>query len=131
MFTKSLEVGFYETDAFGHINNTRLPVWFELARNDLFNLLSSDKDPRKWGLIMARIEVDYLEELFYGSPVEIHTHIEKIGRSSFVVLQDAFQRGVACARGRATIVHYDWNLKKSKPLPESYRELLTAHLIHK
>lgn len=40
MFTRTIEPAFYDTDALGHINNTRLPAWFELARNDLFRLFT-------------------------------------------------------------------------------------------
>lgn len=129
MFLKKIEPGFYDTDALGHINNTRLPVWFELARNDLFFLLVPDMDPKKWTMILARLEVDYLHELFFGADVEIKTWIEKIGRSSFIVLQEACQKGVVCARGRVTIVHYDWKAKKSSPIPDEYRSLLESHPI--
>jgi acyl-CoA thioester hydrolase len=121
----------YDTDALGHVNNTRLPLWFELARNDVINLLSPAKDPKDWSLIMARIEVDYLDEIFFGPSVEVRTYIEKIGRASFVVLQEAFQRDTLCARGKATVVYYDWETKKSAPVPQRYRDLLAPHMVHR
>lgn len=36
MFTLSLTPRFYETDAFGHINNTVITGWFETAREPVF-----------------------------------------------------------------------------------------------
>ncbi len=48
MFTHKFSPSFTDTDALGHINNTRLPVWFERARNDLFRLFTPDLDPKKW-----------------------------------------------------------------------------------
>ena len=129
MFTKTIEPGFYDTDALGHINNTRLPVWFELARNDVFSMLIPEMNPEIWTLILARIELDFLHEIFYGANVEVRTWIEKIGKSSFVVLQEAYQKETLCVRGRATIVHFDWDVKKSAPLPRNYRELLEQHLL--
>lgn len=128
MFTYALTPGFTDTDALGHINNTRLPVWFELARNDVFRLFTPDLDPKKWELILARIEVDFVGELFYGENVEIRTYIERIGKSSFTVGQEAWQHGRLGAKGQAILVHYCFEDKASKPIEGELRKNLEAHL---
>ncbi|MDH2436114.1 thioesterase family protein [Pokkaliibacter sp. MBI-7] len=128
MFSKMIEPGFYDTDALGHINNTRLPVWFELARNDLFPLFTPDMDPKKWNLILARLEVDFIGELFFNQPVEVKTWIERIGNSSFVVLQEAWQGETLGARGRVTMVYYDWTQKTSVRITDDIRERLQLHM---
>ena len=129
MFYFKLTPAFTDTDALGHINNTRLPVWFELARNDIFRFFTPDLDPQKWQLILARIEVDFIGELFYGRDVEIRTGIERIGRTSFVVLQEAWQGETLGARGRATLVHYNFAEKTSQPIEGALRAALNQHLI--
>ncbi|SFC51529.1 acyl-CoA thioester hydrolase [Marinospirillum celere] len=128
MFIYKLTPGFTDTDALGHINNTRLPVWFELARNDVFRLFTPDLDPKKWQLILARIEVDFVGELFYGENVEIKTFIERIGKSSFTVGQEAWQGGTLGAKGQATLVHYSFEQKKPQVLEGELRKSLEAHL---
>ncbi|MDR9469145.1 thioesterase family protein [Marinospirillum sp.] len=128
MFTYILTPGFTDTDALGHINNTRLPVWFELARNDVFRLFTPDLDPKKWALILARIELDFVGELFYGTEVEIRTYIDRIGKSSFTVGQEAWQGGTLGAKGQAILVHYSFNEKTSQPLEGELRQSLEAHL---
>jgi acyl-CoA thioester hydrolase len=127
MFTYILTPGFTDTDALGHINNTRLPVWFELARNDVFRLFTPDLDPQKWVLILARIELDFVGELFYGSDVEIRTYIDRIGKSSFTVGQEAWQGGTLGAKGQAILVHYSFTEKTSQPLEGELRKSLEAH----
>lgn len=129
MFTRTLEPAFYDTDALGHINNTRLPAWFELARNDLFRLFTPDLDPRKWALIMARLDVEFLAELFYGEDIEIRTWISRLGNSSFTVTQEAWQNGRPGARGNTVLVHYDHGSKRAASLPDEVRHALEAHLI--
>ncbi|WP_114417962.1 acyl-CoA thioesterase [Marinospirillum perlucidum] len=128
MFTYALTPGFTDTDALGHINNTRLPVWFELARNDVFKLFTPDLDPKKWELILARIEVDFVGELFYGKDVEIRTYIERVGKSSFTVGQEAWQEGTLGAKGQATLVYYSFTNKASQPIEGELRASLEAHL---
>src|SRR5690554_7974365 len=129
MFTLKFAPSFTDTDALGHINNTRLPVWFERARNDLFKLFTADLDPKKWRLILASIKVDFLGELFYGEDIEIRTYLNKIGNSSFVVVQEAWQNGKMGSRGEAILVHYSFEKKASMPIEGELREALTAHLI--
>lgn len=130
MFTRRVEPAFYDTDALGHINNTRLPAWFELARNDVFRLFVPDLDPRKWPLIMAKLEVEFHAELFYGQEVEIRTWISRLGNSSFTVTQDAWQDERLGARGRVVLVHYDHAARASVPLTGELRDALATHLVN-
>ena len=128
MLTKTLEIGFYDTDALGHVNNTRLPTWFELARNDLFRLFTPDLDPAKWQLILARYDVEFMAELFYGKPVEIRTYLTHLGNSSFTVTQEAWQEGRMAAKGNTVMVHYDHQEKHTRPIKGTLRDALKAHL---
>lgn len=128
MFIRTLEPAFYDTDALGHINNTRLPAWFELARNDLFRLFTPDLDPRKWALIMARMDVEYRAELYYGEDIEVRTWLTRLGNSSFTVTQQAWQGGRLGAHGNTVMVHYDHTAKQATPLPEAIRAELQKHV---
>ncbi|GGW31856.1 MULTISPECIES: acyl-CoA thioesterase [Halomonadaceae] len=129
MFTRIIEPAFYDTDALGHINNTRLPAWFELARNDLFKLFTPDLNPRQWRLIMARMEIDYRAELFYGHDIEIRTYLTRLGNSSFTVTQEARQRETLTNLGHTVMVHYDHHAKRAVPLEGELRRALSTHLV--
>ncbi|MHB0776899.1 acyl-CoA thioesterase [Halomonas sp. WWR20] len=129
MFTRTLEPAFYDTDALGHINNTRLPAWFELARNDLFRLFVPDLELRRWPLILAKLEVEFLAELHYGQDVEIRTWLSRLGNSSFTVTQEAWQNGRCAARGHTVMVHYDHQASAAQPISPALRETLSQHLV--
>ena len=128
MFTEVIQPRFSETDALGHINNTVIPNWFEKAREPLFRFFTPDLDPQKWQLIIARIEVDFKAEIFYTSDVIIKTWLEKIGNSSMAVVQQVWQNDKVCAEGRAAMIHFDWQEKAPKPIPDEIRAQLTEHL---
>ncbi|WP_458524925.1 acyl-CoA thioesterase [Onishia taeanensis] len=128
MFITPLEPAFHDTDALGHINNTRLPAWFEQGRTELFRLFTPDLDPRKWRLILARLDVEFLAELHYGARVEIRTWLTRLGKSSFTVTQEAWQHGRCCARGHTVMVHYDHGEKRARPIEGELRAALEEHL---
>lgn len=129
MFNYSVIPGFSDTDALGHINNTRLPVWFENARDPIFKLFTPTLDLKRWPLILARITVDYKEQMFLDHLVEIRSYISKIGSASFTTTQEAWQDGRCTAKGEAIMVHFDYRLKKSLVIPDDIRKILEQHLL--
>lgn len=128
MFIEVIEPRFAETDALGHINNTVLPIWFEQARTPIFRFFTPDLDPKKWALIIARIEVDFKAEIFLTHKVTIKTTLEKVGNSSMTIIQQAWQNDILCAQGKTAMIHFDWQNKKPKTIQESIRSLLKEHL---
>ncbi len=129
MFSTILSPRFYETDAFGHINNIVVAGWFETGRESIFRVFTPELDPQKLPLILARIEVDFVAQIYYGTDVEIRTGIGGFGRSSFTVLQEAWQKDVLVARGRAVQVYFNHETQASEPLPETFRQQLSAHVV--
>jgi acyl-CoA thioester hydrolase len=128
MWTNTLNPRFSETDALGHINNTVLPVWFEDNRTPMFELFCPGMDTNDWHLIIAKIDVEFLAEIYFGKPVEIRTYMIKIGNSSMVVGQEAWQEGKLTAKGSAVMVHFDHTTKSSKPIADETRAILQQHL---
>jgi acyl-CoA thioester hydrolase len=128
MFTETIATRFSDTDALGHINNTMIPIWFEGARDPIFRMFSPNLDTTAWQLILAKIEVNYLNQLYYGQPIEIRTWVARIGTSSFDVYQELWQNQQCGASGTAVMVHYDYQLNKSIPLSDNVRMLMQQHL---
>lgn len=117
---------FKDTDALGHINNASIVTWFEEGRRPVFEYFIPDLDPKKWNLIIARVEIDYLAQGYYQKAITIKTSVEKIGTSSFVLLQEAIQEDVTISRGKSFLVHFDYGEQKSQPIPGEIRKKLEA-----
>ena len=126
MWQEIISPRFCETDALGHINNTALPIWFEKAREPVFRVFSPDMRTDKWVLILARIDVEYLAQIYYGTNVLVKTCMEKVGNSSMVILHEAWQKEQLVARGRAVLIHYDYSEQKSVRIPDDIRQQLLA-----
>lgn len=126
MIKFKLSPRFKDTDALGHINNASYATWFEEARRPIFEYFIPDLDPKKWNLIIARVEIDYLAQGHYHKDVTVETSVEKVGNSSFVLIQEAFQEGKAIGRGKSYLVHFDYETQKSIQIPDGIREKLNA-----
>ena len=129
MHSITIKPGFSDTDALGHINNTRIPAWFENGREPFFKLFTPDLDINNWRLIVARITVDFHRQLYMTEEVEIRSSIQKIGNSSFVVRHEAWQKGACAASGEAVMIHFDYAAQLSKPIPDDIRVELEKHII--
>ena len=129
MFKESFMPRFSDTDALGHINNTMLPIWFEGARDAVFRLFIPDLNLNEWPLILAKIDVSFHAQIYYGEQVEIRTYIGRIGGSSFDVYQELWQNEQKCASGTAVMVHFSYQQQRSAKIPENIKTQLQQHII--
>lgn len=130
MFSETIMPRFSDTDALGHINNTMVPIWFEGARDPVFRLFMPDLNTSDWQLILAKIDVSYHAQMFYGQPLELKTYIARIGNASFDVYQELWQHGEKCASGTAVMVHYCYQTQASRSIDENIKVALAQHLIN-
>lgn len=121
MLETRIEPFFSDTDLLGHINHCMIPVWFEHARLPIFRLFTPSLDAQNWKLIVARIEIDYQAQLYYGKEIFLKTGIEKMGNSSMTIRHQAIQEGTIGAQGKVIMVHFDYKNRKALPIPESIR----------
>lgn len=129
MFSLSINPRFCDTDALGHINNTVLPVWFLEGRESILRIFNPSLSTDEVSLVLVKLELEYLEEMFFGKKVEIRTYVLRIGTSSVLVGQEAWQDGKLCATGSATMVNFDKHSRKSVPIPADIRKKLSEHLL--
>ncbi|MDA8792265.1 acyl-CoA thioesterase [Bacteriovoracaceae bacterium] len=115
---------FNDTDALGHINNASIATWFEEARRPIFKKFIPDLNPKKWNLIIAKVEIEYLSQSYYQADVIVQTEFEKIGNSSMTIFQKAIQNGKEIASGRCVMVYYDYDKKAPISIPNDLKQEL-------
>ena len=122
-FSISITPRFYETDALGHINNIAITAWFEVVRVRLLERIGSqDAAPTDW--VLASITMDYVDETFYGSDVEIGITEAVAGNSSLTVVCEMRQGNRVTVKGSAVLVHLDLATKNKKRIPDSIRSAI-------
>ena len=122
MFTHEIVVRFGECDPLGHVNNANYFTYQEEARTEVFRLFNPDLKMREWNLIVASTRCDFLQK------ITVHTWIGRLGNSSFEV-EHAIQneQGQWVARGKATLLGFDFATKTAVPLTEEIRAKLLQH----
>jgi acyl-CoA thioester hydrolase len=126
-------VRFADTDMMGHVNNAAYNVFLEDARIAYFQSLMTESGEHFFGrgLIVARVEIDYVRPVFFGAPIEAEVCILGVGRSSFRVGYVLWQRGHEVARATTVQVAYDYEANASRPLDDVERKVLEAQVAGK
>ncbi|MBE8168314.1 MAG: acyl-CoA thioesterase [Shewanella sp.] len=108
----------------GHISNTVIPVWFEAARDPIFEIFNPSLKLTEWNLILAGFSVNFDAPTYYGKPVTVITTISRIGSSSFEVYQRCLQESEQTASGKTTMVYFDYANERSQAIPEDIKNKL-------
>ncbi|WP_342430916.1 thioesterase family protein [Neobacillus sp. FSL H8-0543] len=127
MYKMIIEPRVSETDGVGHINNTTIPIWFEAARNPIFKLFTPDNLFENWKMIIINMNVEYLQQIYFGRNAEVFTWVKKIGNSSLKLYEEIHQDKRVCAKGTVTYVNFNLKTQKSEPIPDEIRRELELH----
>lgn len=119
-FSCSVQVRFYETDMYGHVNNTVPFGYFEYARIEYFKYLGFMQywnNPENGTIpVVADLQCDFLAQMFFDDHITIYVKVHEVGKSS-VDLHYMGKRkdGTLCLTGRGRIVQV--NRKTGRPQP--------------
>ena len=107
-----------DPDSLGHVNHARALSLFEDAR-----IAMSDGLPGR-GMILARLEVDYLRQLYYraGERLVVSSWVTRLGTKSLSVRQELVQDGQVGIRVDVVLVTFDFATDASRPLDDVERE---------
>ncbi len=114
----TLPVRFMDIDALNHVNNARYLNYLEEARicysRDVLDTYHRIEDLK---VLVARVEIDYLYPITFGSDVKVYTRVSKIGTKSFnfecVICGVTNGKEVPAAHSFVTLVSFDPSTGKS------------------
>jgi acyl-CoA thioester hydrolase len=124
-----IAVRFRDIDALGHVNNAVFFTYLETARVEYMHqvaLQTRVRDFREARLILAEISCQFKLPIFYGQAVQVGTRVVKMGNSSFSIEQRIEADGQLAALSKSAVVHYDYHVGKSAPIPDELRARVEA-----
>lgn len=125
-------VRFSDTDAMGHVNNSRYFSYMEEGRVAYFKALFPDKKVSDafslFPFILADIQCSFKSPAFCGEILVVSLGVTEMRNSSFVmeytIHEEASQRLVAT--GKSVLVMYDYQTQKSCPIPDEFRKKIMS-----
>lgn len=115
-----LQLRFCDTDALGHVNNSAYAQYAELGRIDFF----SASGTMVANLILARLELDFRQQLQPDVKATVETWVEKIGNTSITLCQSVMVEGKSACDMRSVIVFFDYHENKPTRVSDEVREKL-------
>jgi acyl-CoA thioester hydrolase len=113
-----------DPDMLGHVNHARALSLLEDAR-----LAMVDGAPGDVGLILARLEVDYLRQLYYrtGERLCVRSVVTRLGSKSFTVRQELTQDGEVAIRADVVMVLFDFATNASRAMTDEERQFWSRY----
>ncbi len=133
MQTYPVKIRFNDLDGYNHVNNAVYLTYFEEARiNFLGNRVGVDWNWDEAGMLLARVEIDYLLPVVLANEVQIHISVCRIGSKSFDLKYLIEKREgdvwIAVTKGKSVQVCYNFKSAESIAIPESWMKNLKEEL---
>ena len=130
-FYYPIEVRYGDLDPQGHVNNAKHLTYFEQARIHYMielGLFTRDQSFMQIGVIVADVHITYLQPIHFGQNIKVGVHAARLGSKSMTWEQNVIDgdTGRELARGEVIIVTYDYKDEKTIPVPQEWRERITA-----
>ena len=123
-----IKVRFRDIDAFGHVNNAVYFTYMEVARVEYITHvgLRTSEMPRPF-FIIAAASCQYKAPIDLNTALAVQVRVSRLGNSSFDMEYHFGDEssGQLLATGHTTQVVFDYVEKRSVPLPDDWRKIIT------
>lgn len=123
-FWRQVTLRFSDLDLNGHVNNVSFAILFQEGRTSFLRAVREAASDPAMAFSVARLTIDFLNEMAIPGSVEVGTRILGIGRSSLTMGQGLFRDGACVGTSRAIMVRVDRAARRSQPITEVERRLL-------
>lgn len=120
-------VRFYDLDLMGHVNNVAYTIYAESGRAAFLRHIGFWTETGRRQNVIARLEIDYRQELKYPNELKVGLRVLKIGGSSFTLGIGIFAGEACVATAQATLVRFDAETRKAIALDDQDRAILAPY----
>lgn len=120
-----IQLRYADLDTMGHVNNTVYLTYFEVARVHYFNeMLGKNWDWNKYGVLVAKNEVNYHRPILLDDEPEIEILLENIGSKSITMQYVVRVNDTITTTGSSVMVCFDIENQCSIPVSDEWKEKL-------
>ena len=128
-FSARTRVAFSDTDAQGVVYYGRYNPYFDFARAEYLRSLGLLHREESGEFVMRANDVEYFAPAGFDDELEIHTRVNRIGRTSvtFEFAACNLPEGRLLVTAHQTLVYIDRETRQPVPIPDVYREAYGVH----
>jgi acyl-CoA thioester hydrolase len=121
-------VRFSDTDGLGHVNNANYLSFLEIARVDYLHKVLGCVKIEEFGIIIARIEIDYKSPALHHEKLLVGCRISEIGGASITMEYRVEDKatGRLIANAKSVAVSFDYGLNKPVRVSDEWRGKMEA-----
>ena len=116
-------VRFSDTDGLGHVNNANYLSFLEVARVDYLRAVFGLTKIEEFGIIVARIEIDYKSPVLHHEKLLVGCRVSEIGGASITMeyrIEDK-AAGRLVANAKSVAVSFDYALNRPVRVSDEWR----------
>jgi acyl-CoA thioester hydrolase len=125
-------IRYNDQDPLGHVNNAVYSTFFEAGRTDFIKPMLDEiaDETTTLDFVLARITIDFVQELGYPGSVDIGTRVLRLGTKSMTFSNAVFKSdAIECvATCDAVLVFFDIAQRHSVEPPARLRAMLEASM---
>jgi acyl-CoA thioester hydrolase len=116
-------VRFSDTDGLGHVNNANYLSFLEVSRIDYLRRVVGRVKIEEFGVIIARIEIDFKSPVLHHETLLVGCRVSEIGGASIKMEYrvEAKSDGRLVAEAKSVMVTFDYGLNKPVRVGEEWR----------
>ena len=121
---------FRDIDSLAHVNNAVYFTYMEQARTEYYMRTAQTKRLDEIEFILASAKCDFRSPIKWGETVAVRVWPARIGTSSFTLRYEmrVKEDGRLAAEGESVQVAYDYEARRSKPIPDAFRRALEREM---
>lgn len=122
-------VRFSDTDGLGHVNNANYLSFLEVSRIDYLRKVVGRAKIEDFGVILARIEIDYKSPVMHDEILLVGCRVTELGGSSIHMEYriESKKDGRLVALSKSVMVTFDYALNKPVRVSDEWREKMGAY----
>lgn len=126
-FEHTVDVRYSDLDTFGHVNNALYATYCEEARVAYVAEVLGVTDVDEFPAVVASLQVDFRSSVTEPTGVDVRVWVSRLGTESMTMAYELEQAGLLVAEAETTIVAVDPATRETRPLPDEWREAVTAY----
>lgn len=122
-------VRFSDTDGLGHVNNANYLSFLEVARIDYLREVVGRVRIEEFGVIVARVEIDYKSPVLHHEKLLVGCRVSEIGGASIHMEYriETKAEGRLVAEAKSVMVAFDYGLQRPVRVSDEWRSKMEAY----